>query len=78
MKDQLLKQVKIWRIDRPIQNFKLALHLLQPLYDELAGVSCGAVLKEELCPMDPYEWRQVILQNGLVNSLFMTQFFGKK
>jgi hypothetical protein len=52
MKDQLLKQVKIWRIDRPIQNFKLALHLLQLLYDEHTG---GAVLKEELCPMDPHE-----------------------
>jgi hypothetical protein len=71
--------VKVRQIARPIKNFELALHILQPLHDELAGVARGAVLEEELGPMGPHEWQQVVLQkNGLVSFTIHSTVFGQE
>jgi hypothetical protein len=74
----VLNQVEIRRVVRPVKNFELALHLLQPLHDVLAGVAGGAVLEEEYGPMDPHKRKQVILQNGLLALIVHHTVFGQE
>ncbi len=38
----------------------------------------GTFLEEELGPMDPHEWQQMVLQNGLVSFTVHSTVFGQE
>ncbi len=70
--------IQVWRITRPVQDRELGLHLLQPVHDNLAGVTRGAVLEKELGAMDSHEGTEVVLQNCFVAWAVYGTVLGKK